>query len=73
MKKTTIILVTLLSLIAPLALAKDHDNKDHDRCHAEGRRHCMSAPEIDPAQALGALSLLGGTIAIIRGYRRRKK
>jgi hypothetical protein len=33
----------------------------------------VSAPEIDPAQALRALALLGGTIAIVRGYRDRKK
>jgi len=33
----------------------------------------MSAPEIDPAQALGALAVLSGTVAIIRGYRRNKK
>ena len=37
------------------------------------RQNRVSAPEIDPAQALGALTLLGGTVAIIRGYRRRKK
>jgi hypothetical protein len=67
MKKTTIILVTLLSLVAPLALASD---RDEDRC--EGRHHCLSAPEIDPAQAMGALTLLSGTVAIIRGRRRKK-
>lgn len=33
----------------------------------------VSAPEIDPAQALGALTLLGGIVAIIRGYGHRKK
>jgi hypothetical protein len=32
----------------------------------------VAAPEIDPAQTLGALALLGGTVAIIRGYRRKK-
>jgi len=34
---------------------------------------CVKAPEIDPVQALGALTLLSGTVAIIRGYRRRQK
>jgi hypothetical protein len=69
MKKTTIILLTLLSLAAPLALASD---RDEHRCHGDGRHHCLSAPEIDPAQAMGALALLSGTVAIIRGRRRKK-
>jgi ABC-type iron transport system FetAB permease component len=32
-----------------------------------------SVPEIDPAQAVGALVLLTGVVAIVRGVRRRKK
>jgi len=69
MKKTTITIAVLLSLSAPLAFASDHDRDDRDdHCHG---RHCVSAFEIDPAQAMGALTLLGGTMAIIRG--RRKK
>ena len=85
MKKTTLISVTLLSLATNFAIAHDrddhpslatnfavaHDRDDH-RCHGDNR-WCVSAPEIDPAQAMGALALLGGTIAIVRGYRRRKK
>jgi hypothetical protein len=48
---------------------RDWDRDDHGCQHD---RHCWSAPEIDPAQAMGALALLGGTIAIVRGYRRKK-
>jgi len=71
MKNTTIILAALLSVTAPVAFASEHDHdRDDDRCHGH---HCLSAPEIDPAQAMGALALLGGTVAIVRGYRRRKK
>ena len=77
MKKLTLISVTLLTLATSFAAARDgtslavvHDRDDH-RCHDS--RWCVSAPEIDPAQAMGALALLGGTIAIVRGYRRRKK
>jgi hypothetical protein len=33
----------------------------------------MAAPEIDPAQALGAVALMSGTVAIIRGYRRKRE
>ena len=68
MKKTTLISLTLVALAANLAIAKEHESS----CHGENR-WCVSAPEIDPAQAMGALALLGGTVAIVRGYRRRKK
>jgi len=70
--KTSVVSLALLSLAGNFAVARDRDWHDDHRCHGESR-HCWSAPEIDPAQALGALSLLGGTVAIIRGYRRRKK
>jgi heme O synthase-like polyprenyltransferase len=74
MKKTTTTIVSLmlLSLAANLAFGRDRD-RDDDRIRCRGDRRCVSAPEIDPAQALGALTLLGGTIAVVRGYRRRKK
>ena len=68
MKKTTLISVTVVALAANVAVAKEHEQS----CHGENRG-CVSAPEIDPAQAMGALALLGGTVAIVRGYRRRKK
>jgi hypothetical protein len=32
----------------------------------------MSAPEIDPGSAAGALALLAGTVAIVRGRRGKK-
>ena len=67
---TTIISLMLLSIAANYAVARDRDRDDDRRCR--GDRHCVSAPEIDPPQALGALALLSGTIAIVRGYRRRK-
>ena len=79
MKKTTIkiISLSLLSLAAATALAnvnpgKGNDGKGDDRhqCHGDARK-CLSAPEIDPAQAMGALVLLSGAVAIMRG--RRKK
>ena len=38
------------------------------RCH-----HCLSAPEIDPGQTIGALSLLAGSAAMVRWYRRKEK
>jgi hypothetical protein len=80
------IVATLLCFAASPALSRDNhgeDDKDqgqiyhspHDKApeieNYRGR-HDVSAPEIDPAQALGALALLSGTVAIIRGYRRKK-
>jgi hypothetical protein len=49
----------------------------HDRGHDQWQDHghdrrVLSAPEIDPGQAVGALLLLSGTLAVIRGYRRKK-
>jgi len=64
--KTTVVSLALLSLVASFAVAKDKDD-------GYDKHHRWSAPEIDPGQALGALALLGGTVAIVRGYRRKKK
>jgi len=71
--KTKITSLILLSLAVNFAAAKDRDRDRDDDHRCRGERRCVSAPEIDPAQALGALTLLGGTVAIVRGYRRRKK
>jgi hypothetical protein len=82
MKKTSVVSMILLSLAANLALAAGGDDQgqnnqvariyqahDHEPGHYQG---AVSAPEIDPGQAMGALALLGGAVAIIRGYRRNK-
>jgi len=68
--------MALLSLGASTAFGQNYqgpDNNDQGENNNYQGRTRVSAPEIDPAQALGALTLLGGTVAIIRGYRRRKK
>jgi hypothetical protein len=36
------------------------------------KRGCAAAPEIDPTQAVSALMLLGGGIAVLRGRRNKK-
>ena len=79
MKRTTVVSVTLLSLAANLALAAGgvHQAHDHEPWHDQRRDQrpddrTVSAPEIDPGQAMGALVLLGGAMAIVRGYRRKK-
>jgi hypothetical protein len=75
MKKTTVVSVTLLSLATNLALAAGGVEQAHDHEPWHDQRHddrAVSAPEIDPGQAMGALVVLGGAMAIIRGYRRKK-
>jgi hypothetical protein len=76
MKKARMASVALLSLVASLALAgvgnsRGDNNQGHEHAWGHDQR-AVSAPEIDPGQAMGALGLLGGTLAIIRGYRRKK-
>jgi hypothetical protein len=36
---------------------------------APTQKHPVAAPEIDPASALGALALMGGGLAVLRGRR----
>jgi hypothetical protein len=70
---TKALLAALLSLAASAAFSHNdqgQNNNDQGQNYQGGRP--LRAPEIDPAQALGALTLLGGTIAIVRGYRRKK-
>jgi hypothetical protein len=70
---TKALLAALLSLAASAAFSHDdqgQNNNDQGQNHHGGGP--LRAPEIDPAQALGALTLVGGTIAIVRGYRRKK-
>ena len=66
-------LAALLSLATSAAFSQNYQGQDND---SQGQNYhggrTVSAPEIDPAQAIGALILLGGTLAIIRGYRRSK-
>jgi hypothetical protein len=74
MRKTTLVSVTLLSLAANVALAEGgvYQAHDHEPWHDQGNHdRLVSAPEIDPGQAAGALTLLGGAMAIIRAFRQR--
>jgi len=66
------LLVAALLSLAALSQNNQGQNDNDQRQNYRGGRP-MSAPEIDPAQALGALAVLSGTVAIIRGYRRNKK
>jgi hypothetical protein len=72
--KTATLLVALLSLAAStVALSQNNQGQDNDDQGRSGDRRHVRAPEISPAEAMGALALLGGAVAIVRGYRRRQK
>jgi hypothetical protein len=73
-KITKTFLVALLSFAASAALSQNYQGQDSNNQgqNYQGGR-AVAAPEIDPAQAVGALVLLGGAVAIIRGYRRGRK
>ena len=44
----------------------------YDRSHQPTPpRHAVAAPEIDPASAMSALTLLAGGLAVLRGRRSR--
>ena len=49
------------------AQAGQNDNPDSNRDHDKHDR--VAAPEIDPASAMSALTLLVGGLAVIRGRR----
>ena len=70
---TALVVATLLSFVALPALSRDTQG-EHDNDNGQNYlgRHDVSAPEIDPGEALGALALLSGTVAIIGRYRRKK-
>ena len=57
----------ILSLLGTVAAARDDDDRDRDE-----HRNVVSAPEIDPAGAFSALTLLAGSLAVLRGRRGRK-
>ena len=66
MLKSVLVTSAMLAMAGMgLAQAKPDDgNKDNGNKH-----HTIAAPEIDPAGAIGALTLLAGGLAVIRGRR----
>ncbi len=59
-------------LIASSALAGDFRLPEHRDDRFLDTFRAAPAPEIDPAGAFAAVTLLGGMIAVIRGRRPRK-
>jgi hypothetical protein len=58
---------------APLAYSNDQGGNDqggNDQGGNNSKKHHTDAPEIDPASAISALTLLAGGLAVVRGRRR---
>jgi hypothetical protein len=67
-----IILGILMSLGLGGLIAFEYDHDDHHRHHTPPPPpHSMAAPEIDPAGAMSAFTLLAGGLAVLRGRRSR--
>ena len=64
--------VALLTLAGASAFADDRPLGEHHEWHRSHEHAWVAAPEIDPSQALSALMLLGGTVAVLRGRRNKK-
>ena len=72
MKKA--ILVASLSLaVSTAALSENNQGQNNDDQGWSRPSPRVRAPEISPADAMGAVALLGGAVAILRGYRRKEK
>jgi hypothetical protein len=69
---TKTFLLALLTVVSSTALSQTAQAQTISTTSCT-RTSCASAPEIDPAQALGALTLLSGAVAIFRGVRRKSK
>jgi hypothetical protein len=71
--KTTakVLFAALVSVAASVAISQNNQGQNNND-QGQNNQRPVAAPEIDPGQAMGALALLSGTVAIIRGYRRKK-
>jgi hypothetical protein len=67
MLKTALATVTAAAIAAVSpAQAKDKEQKDNDK----DKHSVTAAPEVDPASAFSALTLLAGGLAVFRGRRK---
>jgi hypothetical protein len=65
--KIIIWILLSLGLGGAITVAAEHDFfRDHHPWH-KGTGHPVAAPEIDPAGAMGGLTLLLGGLAVLRG------
>jgi hypothetical protein len=64
--KFSILAVCLAAGSSTIASASDNNEERHAIRHPDN-----TAPEIDPGVAFGSLSMLGGTLVVLRSRRRR--
>jgi hypothetical protein len=61
----------ILGIILSLGLGGGLLAFEHEHSHHPSPPHPLAAPEIDPAGALSAFTLLAGGLAVLRGRRSR--
>lgn len=66
------VILLALSLSAPIYAAEPVMHDREPMAAISGQRTPLAAPEFDLAAAPGALTLLAGAIAIVRGRRARR-
>jgi hypothetical protein len=66
---------TVLYVAPPSSWHGDHDGKGHSFWHGDhdGKGHSFAAPEIDASSAMGALTLLLGSVVVLRSRVATKK
>ncbi len=73
-RTTKTLAIVFLTAAASTGLAQNSQGQNGNN---QGQNNqggcCVRAPEIDPAQALGAVTLLSGAVAVLRGFRRKDK
>ena len=65
--KISILAICLAAGSSTIASASDNNEERHAIRHPEN-----TAPEIDPGMAVGSLSMIGGTLAVLRSRRRKR-
>jgi hypothetical protein len=71
MMKTIFGLAVVMGAMSGTAMAGDRDHGFGDFDHRD-KGFTMSAPEIDPASAMSALTMLAGGLVVVRGRRSKK-
>jgi len=66
MNKFLAALILALSSVATVVHAEHGDDRDDHGDRGDHKGHSFAAPEIDPSSAVGALTLLLGSVVVLR-------
>jgi hypothetical protein len=66
MNKLIAVLILSLSSMATVVYAEHGDDRGDHGDRGDHRGHSFAAPEIDPSSAIGALTLLLGSVVVLR-------